>query len=91
MPLMPSSALEAQLRHAFAGTEGRYSDYPGAARSQEVGNQGAVCPGGHRYSAGGGQSDRDLAASIEKTHGTACARGGGYLPQPRTRLARHSA
>ena len=71
MPLMPSSALTAQLCHAFAGTEGGYPDYPGAARSQEAGGHGVVCPGGHRYSAGGRQSDRDLAAPIEKTHGTA--------------------
>ena len=91
MPLMPSSALAPQLCHSFAGTEGGYSDYPGAAWAQEVGNHGAVCPGGHRYSAGGGQSDRDLAAPIESVHGTACTGGGGYLPRPRTRLARRSA
>ena len=42
---------EAQLCHAFAGTEGGYSDYPGAARSPETGDHGAVCSGGHRYSA----------------------------------------
>jgi integrase len=42
---------EAQFRYPLAGTEGGYSDYPGAARSQEVGDHGTVCPGGHRYSA----------------------------------------
>jgi len=38
-------------------------------RAQETGGHGSVCPGGHRYSAGGGESDRDLAAPIEKSHG----------------------
>jgi hypothetical protein len=73
---MPSSALEAQLCHAFAGTKGGYSDYPGAARSQETGDHGTVCPGGHRCPEGGNQSDRDLAALLDITHGTACTGGG---------------
>ena len=65
--------VEALLCHTFAGTEGGYSNYPGATRAQETGDQGTLCPGGHRHSARGGESDRNVTALIEKSHGATCA------------------
>ena len=48
--------VAAQLRHAPAGAEGRYPGHPGAARTQEARDHGALYPGGHRPAARGDQS-----------------------------------
>ena len=48
--------LATQLRHASAGAEGRYPRDPGAARTQEARDHGALYPSRHRYAARGDQS-----------------------------------
>ena len=44
------------FRHSPAGAEGRHPGDPGAARTQEAGDHGPLCPGGHRAAARGDQS-----------------------------------
>jgi len=67
--------------HAFAGTKGGYSDYPGllGTKTGDPGTVSQVATDILREC----ESDRDLASPYrERFHGTACARGGGYSSAP---------